>query len=44
MDRELDRFFAYAELLLDEREFFIRKVLGWVLREVAARHVQAINR
>ncbi|MGB8860530.1 MAG: DNA alkylation repair protein [Ilumatobacteraceae bacterium] len=37
-DRELDRFFAYAEALLPEKEFFIRKVLGWVLREVAGRH------
>lgn len=35
-DRELDRCFAYAELLLPETEFFIRKVVGWVLREVAA--------
>jgi 3-methyladenine DNA glycosylase AlkD len=43
VDRELDRFFAYAELLLDEREFFIRKVLGWVLREVAARHPERVS-
>ena len=43
VDRELDRFFAYAELLLDEREFFIRKVLGWVLREVAGRHPEQVS-
>ncbi len=43
-DRELDRFFAYATLLLPETEFFIRKVLGWVLREVATRHPETVSR
>ncbi len=28
------RFARYADALLDEREFFIRKAIGWVLREV----------
>ena len=42
-DRELDRCFAYAELLLPESEFFIRKVIGWVLREVAARHSEQVS-
>lgn len=42
-DRELDRFFADATLLLPETEFFIRKVLGWVLREVAARHPEMVS-
>lgn len=42
-DRELDRFFAYATLLLPETEFFIRKVLGWVLREVSARHPEMVS-
>jgi 3-methyladenine DNA glycosylase AlkD len=42
-DRELDRFFAYATLLLPETEFFIRKVLGWVLREVAGRHPEMVS-
>lgn len=28
-----DRFAGYAEAMLDEREFFIRKAIGWVLRE-----------
>jgi len=32
---ELDRFTAYAEPLLTEREFFIRKAVGWVLREIS---------
>ncbi|MFN8216733.1 MAG: DNA alkylation repair protein [Solirubrobacterales bacterium] len=30
-----DRFAAYAEAMLEEREFFIRKAIGWVLREAA---------
>jgi 3-methyladenine DNA glycosylase AlkD len=42
-DRGLDRFFEVAELLLPEREFFIRKVLGWVMRDVAARHPQRVS-
>ena len=29
----LDRFAAYADAMLDEKEFFIRKAIGWVLRE-----------
>ena len=29
-----NRFVRYADLLLEEREFFIRKAIGWVLREV----------
>lgn len=27
------RFAAYADAMLEEREFFIRKAIGWVLRE-----------
>ena len=42
-DLELDRFFAYATVLLPEKEFFIRKVLGWVLCEVAARHPEMVS-
>src|SRR5436309_9237193 len=30
---DLDRFGRYADAMLDEREFFIRKAIGWVLRE-----------
>ena len=29
------RFSRYADAMLEEREFFIRKAIGWVLREVA---------
>ncbi|MGZ5320369.1 MAG: DNA alkylation repair protein [Solirubrobacterales bacterium] len=28
-----DRFLRYADLMLDEKEFFIRKAIGWVLRD-----------
>jgi len=31
------RFAGYAEAMLDEREFFIRKAIGWVLRDTAKR-------
>ncbi len=34
---ELDRFMARAEPMLEEREFFIRKAIGWVLREAGKR-------
>jgi 3-methyladenine DNA glycosylase AlkD len=32
---DLVRFTRYADPMLEEREFFIRKALGWVLREIA---------
>lgn len=34
---DLDRFLGYADAMLEEREFFIRKAIGWVLRETAKR-------
>ena len=33
----LDRFLRRADQMLDEREFFIRKAIGWVLREASKR-------
>jgi 3-methyladenine DNA glycosylase AlkD len=30
-----ERFARYADEVLDEKEFFIRKAIGWVLRETA---------
>jgi 3-methyladenine DNA glycosylase AlkD len=41
--REIDRFLRYADVLLPEREFFIRKVLGWVAREVGQRYPAPIS-
>jgi 3-methyladenine DNA glycosylase AlkD len=32
-----DRFSGLADSMLDEREFFIRKAIGWVLREAGKR-------
>jgi 3-methyladenine DNA glycosylase AlkD len=31
------RFTRYADAMLDEREFFVRKAIGWVLREAGKR-------
>src|SRR5215472_16914453 len=35
--RDLARVTRYAEPMLAEREFFIRKAIGWVLREISRR-------
>ena len=32
---DFDRFARYADAMLDEKEFFIRKAIGWVLRDTA---------
>jgi 3-methyladenine DNA glycosylase AlkD len=32
---DFERFAGYADAMLEEREFFIRKAIGWVLRETA---------
>jgi 3-methyladenine DNA glycosylase AlkD len=32
---DFDRFGRYADGMLDEREFFVRKAIGWVLRDTA---------
>ncbi len=34
---DLARFTRYAEAMLAEKEFFIRKAIGWVLREISRR-------
>ena len=39
----LDRFLAYADGMLDEKEFFIRKAIGWVLREVGKRRPEEVS-
>jgi 3-methyladenine DNA glycosylase AlkD len=36
-DAAFDQFTGYADGMLDEKEFFIRKAIGWVLREVGKR-------
>jgi 3-methyladenine DNA glycosylase AlkD len=37
-----DRFAAHADAMLDEREFFIRKAIGWVLRETGKRRAPEV--
>jgi 3-methyladenine DNA glycosylase AlkD len=32
---DFERFAGYADAMLEEREFFVRKAIGWVLRETA---------
>ena len=34
---DFPRFVRYAEGMLDEREFFVRKAIGWILRETGKR-------
>ena len=40
---QVDRLFDYAETLLPDQEFFVRKAVGWVLREVAPRHPREVS-
>ena len=37
-----DRFAELADRMLEEREFFVRKAIGWVLRETAKRRPQLV--
>jgi 3-methyladenine DNA glycosylase AlkD len=39
---QFERFGGYADAMLAEREFFIRKAIGWVLRETAKRQPDVI--
>jgi 3-methyladenine DNA glycosylase AlkD len=32
---DFERFARYADAMLEDREFFIRKAIGWVAREVS---------
>jgi 3-methyladenine DNA glycosylase AlkD len=38
------RTWAYADAMLDEKEFFIRKAIGWVLRDVSKRRPDEVYR
>jgi 3-methyladenine DNA glycosylase AlkD len=40
---DFGRFARYADQLLDEREFFIRKAIGWVLRETGKRRPDLVD-
>lgn len=37
-----ERFAGYADAMLDETEFFVRKAIGWVLRDVGKRRPQEV--
>ena len=37
-----DRFVRYADSMIEEREFFIRKAIGWTLREVSKVRPEAV--
>lgn len=37
-----DRFSAYADRMLEENEFFIRKAIGWILRETAKKRPEIV--
>jgi 3-methyladenine DNA glycosylase AlkD len=39
---DFDRFGRYADAMLCEREFFIRKVIGWVLRDTGRRRPELV--
>ena len=38
-----ERFCRYADSMLDEREFFIRKAIGWVLRDTSKRRPEMVR-
>jgi 3-methyladenine DNA glycosylase AlkD len=39
---DFERFGRYADSMLEEREFFIRKAIGWVLREASKRRPELV--
>ena len=39
---DFDRFARYADRLLDEQEFFIRKAIGWILRETSKKRPELV--
>ena len=39
---DFERFARYADAMLEEKEFFVRKAIGWVLREVAKRRPELV--
>jgi 3-methyladenine DNA glycosylase AlkD len=39
---DFDRFSRYADQMLEEKEFFIRKAIGWILRDTAKRRPELV--
>lgn len=40
---EWDRFAGYASAMIEEKEFFIRKAIGWILREVSKKNPEPVE-
>jgi len=40
---DFERFARYADAMLEEKEFFIRKAIGWVLREVSKKRPELVS-
>lgn len=40
---DFDRFARYADAMLDEKEFFIRKAIGWVLRDAGHKQPERVD-
>jgi 3-methyladenine DNA glycosylase AlkD len=43
-DGDFERFSRYADAMLDDKEFFIRKAIGWVLRDTAKNRPELVYR
>jgi len=43
LDTDATRLFGYAQKLADEKEIFIRKAIGWALRDYARWNPQAVT-
>ena len=41
--RDFERFSGYADAMLEEKEFFIRKAIGWVLRELSKKDPEKVR-
>jgi len=41
-DGDFGRFAGYADQMLEEKEFFIRKAIGWILRDTAKRRPELV--
>ena len=39
---DFDRFARYADAMLDEKEFFVRKAIGWVLRDTGRKRPELV--
>lgn len=40
---DLDRFLRYGDAMLEEKGFFIRKAIGWILREIGRKRPEVVR-